>query len=447
MNRMTQDLSLRVFLKYVMQNVLGMIGMSAYILADTYFISVANGVAGIATLNLALPVYALFFSMGAMIGVGAATRFTISLSKDPNRKDFYYSNSIIWALILGVFFILAGLFLPGRLLRWMGGDDQIVQLGTPYFRTILLFAPLFMMAHIVNAFTQNDGAPAVAMVGLLASSLFNVLFDYILMFPLRLGMRGAALATAFSPIVNMAICSKHVLSKKSRLRLRWQIPSVRMLYRSCQLGIPAFIGEFSAGITTLVFNTLILAIAGNGGVAAYGVIANISAVIIAVFNGIAQGGQPLISYSYGSGEREKQQLFLRCSLFLSGIVSACVIAAVCLWPEGIVRIFNSENDRTMQDLAVAGIRVYFAGMIFAGANIVGTSYLSAVGVSFWSSLVSVLRGIVAIALFAMLLSHFFGMRGIWISFPVTEAFSLVFTVIALVYTRDARISENRLDCP
>lgn len=110
MNRLAQDLSLRVFLKYVMQNVLGMIGMSAYILADTYFISVANGAAGIATLNLALPIYALFFSLGAMIGVGAATRFMISFSADPNRKDQYFSNSIIWALVLGVLFILAGLF-------------------------------------------------------------------------------------------------------------------------------------------------------------------------------------------------------------------------------------------------------------------------------------------------------------------------------------------------
>lgn len=329
----------------------------------------------------------------------------------------------------------------------MGGDEQIIRLGIPYFRIILLFAPLFMLEHIVGAFTQNDGAPTVAMIGLLASSLFNVLFDYILMFPLHLGMRGAALATAFSPIVDMTICMKHVLSENSHLHFRWQVPSVSMLIRSCQLGIPAFIGEFASGITTLVFNTLILAIAGNGGVAAYGVIANISAVIIAVFNGIARGGQPLISYCFGSGEREKQRLFLRCSIVLSGIVSVCVIAAVWLWPEGIVRIFNSENDRTMQELAVAGIRIYFVGMIFAGTNIVGTSYLSAVGVSFWSSLVAVLRGIVAIAFFAVLLSHFFGMRGIWISFPVTELFALVFTAIALACTGNTRAAENRMDRP
>lgn len=420
----------RLFVKYALQNVLGLIGMSAYILADTYFISVAAGADGIATLNLVLPVYSLIFAIGAMIGVGGATRYMIATSSGKNRADNYYSNCIIWALLIGALFMLAGIIFPGALLSRLGGDETILPLGTPYLRIILLFAPLFMIEHIVGAFTRNDGAPTVAMVGLLASSLFNVLFDYILMFPLGLGMVGAALATAFSPVIDMCICLTHILSKKNHLRLRLRIPSARLLFHSCQLGIPSFIGEFASGVTTLVFNGLILALAGNNGVAAYGVIANVSIVVIAVFNGIAQGTQPLVSYYFGRGERKKQRLILKYSITASAVFSALVIAATAVYPEQIAGVFDSEGNAAMRELAVSGIPVYFTGMLFAGVNIVGTGYLGAIGNAFWATVISILRGVVAIILFAALLSHFFHMAGIWAAFPATETLALGVTGLA-----------------
>ena len=123
----------------------------------------------------------------------------------------------------------------------------------------------------------------------LFSSLFNIVFDYILMFPLGLSMEGAALATAFSPIIGIAICCIHFKSKKSTIRLKPVLPSFRRLLYCCQVGVSSFVGEISSGVITVVFNMLILSLAGNTGVAAYGVVANTSLVAVALFNGIAQG--------------------------------------------------------------------------------------------------------------------------------------------------------------
>ena len=149
------------FAKYVSQNILGMVGLSLYILADTFFISMAEGTNGITALNLVLPIYSLIFAIGAMIGVGSAIRFKILRVKAEKSADSYFSNALIFALVISsIFMILGGLF-PSEIVRALGGDDVIVEVGTGYTRIFMLFAPFFMWNHICNAFVRNDGAPSV----------------------------------------------------------------------------------------------------------------------------------------------------------------------------------------------------------------------------------------------------------------------------------------------
>ena len=184
-----------LFTKYVSQNILGMLGISAYILADTLFISLAEGADGITALNLVLPLYNVIFAIGSMIGVGAATRFKILRARKDTQADYYFSNSILFAFIISSIFVAVGVFIPREILILLGADAHIVELGAPYTRIFMVFAPFFMMNYICNAFVRNDGSPAIAMFATLASSLFNIVMDYVLMFPCKLGMTGAALAT------------------------------------------------------------------------------------------------------------------------------------------------------------------------------------------------------------------------------------------------------------
>jgi len=181
------------FFKYVSQNIFGLLGTSCYILADTYFISQAAGTDGVTLLNLCLPVYNFIFAVGSMVGLGAATRYAILKAQGDERCQRYFSNAIFCACVLSVPFLLVGIFAPGGLLQLMGGDAGIMALGIPYARIFLMFTPFFMCNYIVSAFVRNDGDPSLAMVATLSSSLFNVVFDYIFMFPMGLGLAGAAL--------------------------------------------------------------------------------------------------------------------------------------------------------------------------------------------------------------------------------------------------------------
>lgn len=419
------------FFKYVSQNIFGLLGTSCYILADTYFIAQAAGTDGVTLLNLCLPIYNLIFAFGSMIGLGAATRYAILRAQGDARAQRYFSNAIFSVCILAVPFMLVGIFRPDGLLRLMGGDADIVALGMNYARIFLMFTPFFMCNYVVASFVRNDGDPSLAMVATLSGSLFNVVFDYIFIFPMGLGLPGAALATAISPILSIAVCSAHFIKKSNTITFVRKAPSVRLLAQSCQLGISGFVGELSSGVTTTVFNFLLLRLAGNVAVAAYGVVANFALVATAIFNGVAQGAQPLVSQCYGKNEMAgaRKLLLLGCGTALG--LAALLYGVVFGYTDVLTALFNSESSALMAEFAHSGMRIYFVGYFFAGCNIVAAGYLGAVNRPAEASITSLCRGMVAIVVCSLVLSALFGMNGVWAAFPVSEAITLALTVFLL----------------
>lgn len=420
---------IKQFTKYFLQSVAGMVGISVYILADTFFISLHSGTNGLAVLNLILPVFGLIYAIGAMIGIGSATRYRISKAKG-EPVDFYFTQSVLFSVLCSIPFILIGIFLPEKLLQLLGGDAALTALGRDYLRIILIASPFFMTNYTFTAFTRNDHAPATAMFGSIAGSLFNIVFDYVFMFPMGLGMTGAALATAVCPAVTMSICCTHLFGKKNHVEFRFRRLSLRHLFSCCQLGISAFVGEISSAVTTIVFNMLILSIAGNIGVAAYGVIANISIVAMSIFNGLAQGAQPLISECYGKGDTAHVKKLLKWSLLTCLATEIIIVGAIFLATNPLISLFNSEQSAELARYADDGIRLYFLGYLVAGINIVLVAYFSAVDKPKPAITGSLLRGVVAIIFFAILLSALFGMTGIWLSFLCAEV--LTFAVVLVL---------------
>lgn len=425
----------RQFAKYVSQNIFGLLGTSCYILADTFFIAQAAGTDGIAMLNLCLPIYNFIFAIGSMIGLGAATRYAILKAQGDESGQHYFSNALFCACLLSIPFVLAGIFCPQVLLQLMGGDAQIVALGIGYTRIFLLFTPFFMCNYIVAAFVRNDGDPSLAMIATLSGSLFNVVFDYVFMFPMGLGLPGAALATAASPLISIAICSRHFFKKENNVRFVHRAPSARLLGQSCQLGISGFVGEMSSGVTTTVFNLLLVRMAGNVAVAAYGVVANFALVATAIFNGVAQGAQPLVSHCYGKSDHKGARKLLILGSCTALVLAAGLYTVVFGATDTLVSWFNSENSAAMAQFARTGMRIYFIGYLFAGFNIVASGYLSAINRPVEASVTSICRGMAAIVVCSLVLSALFGINGVWAAFPAAEALTAALTLILLVRKR------------
>lgn len=423
---MNQTKDLKEFIKYAALNVMGMTGLSCYILADTFFISKGLGANGLTALNLAIPVYSLIHGSGLMLGMGGATKYSILKSqKNWGQTNKIFTNTVYLAGILAIAFLLTGIFLTRVLTAFLGADQEVFGMTATYLRVILLFAPAFLMNDILICFVRNDGDPKLAMLAMLGGSLSNVLLDYLFIFPLKLGIFGAVFATGLAPLISITILSVYFLKKRNQFRMIREKPHPETEKTIVKLGIPSLIGEVSSGVVILVFNSIILKLQGNTGVAAYGVIANLSLVVMAVYTGIAQGMQPLISKAWGRCEIRTCKRILSYAMITMAAVSIVVYAVIFFLADPIAGIFNSENNRLLQEIAVTGLKLYFTAAVFAGFNLIISIYFTSVELALPAQLISILRGVVLIVPMAFLLSGLFGMSGVWLAFPAAELLTAV----------------------
>lgn len=427
------------FVKYSSLNVLGMIGLSCYILADTFFVSKGLGTNGLTALNLAIPIYSFIHGSGLMIGMGGGTKYSIQKSQGKDKvANSIFSHVVAIAAVFAAVFVLIGLFFSGNIVTLLGADETVYQMTKTYLQVILLFAPAFLMNNVLLCFVRNDGAPQLSMTAMITGSLSNIILDYVFIFPCQMGIFGAVFATGLAPIISMLILSSHFIKKKNQFHWIKCRLERRMAASICSSGIPSLITELSSGIVIIVFNSIILGLEGNVGVAAYGVIANLSLVIIAIYTGIAQGIQPIMSRNYGVGNHRNIQLILRYALITMLILSVLVYMGVFLGAEQIAAIFNSERNELLQTIAVEGLKLYFIACPFAGFNIIISIYFTSTEYPIPANIISILRGFFVIIPMAFLLSSIAQITGVWCAFPATELLVTIVGVIFFVMSKKAR---------
>ncbi|MGB4177709.1 MAG: MATE family efflux transporter [Halanaerobiales bacterium] len=435
--------TLTKFAKYVSLGILGMLGLSFYILADTFFIANRLGPDGLAALNLVIPIYSFISGLGLMLGIGGATKYAILTARQEGEKaNNYFNNTLFMGFLISVVLIFIGRFGSTNLSRLLGADKSTFQMTNIYLKTILLFTPVFILNNIMLAFVRNDGAPRLSMLAMLTGSFSNIILDYIFMYPLNMGMFGAAFATGLAPIISLAVLSSHFRKKRNRFYISKFRPEINVFSAICSLGMSSLITELSSGIVLIIFNLLILNLTGNLGVAAYGIVANLALVATAVFVGIGQGIQPLASRDFGKGRLEELKKTLQYAIVLSILIAVFFNLIAFAFTDKLVSIFNSEDNLKLAGLAGKGLRLYFTGFIFAGLNIVITAYLSAIQRAGQAFFISIGRGFIAIIPLALILSYLFAMEGVWLSFPAAEVTTAMISAYYLIQLdrREVRVT-------
>lgn len=428
---------LKEFGRYASLNVLGMIGLSCYILADTFFVARGLGSSGLAALNIAIPVFSLIHGTGLMLGIGGATGYSISTSQgNQNKGDRFFSHTIILGSVFAALYMVIGFLFSDQISFVLGADGDTFEMCRTYLRVLLLFSPFFIFNNILISFVRNDGYPQRAMTAMLCGSFANIIMDYIFIFPFKMGIAGAVLATGFSPVISLIIMSPLALKKRIRFHLVKVKMSIKMCLNIFGSGIPSLITELSSGIVIMIFNIIILGIEGNDGVAAYGVVANISLVIIAIYTGISQGIQPLFSRYYGLGNYETVKRLLKYSVISVTGISFIVYSVIFACSDFIAGIFNSEGNQILQTIAVSGLKLYFLGCVFAGINIVLSVYFTSTNDPKPAWVISLMRGFFVIIPLAFIMSAIWGMKGLWLVFPATEMIvCIVGVMIKKLYKR------------
>lgn len=429
------------FIRYTSLSIIGILGVSCYILADTYFIAAGLGTTGLAALNLAIPVYSFLCGIGMMLGMGGSTQYTLAGARDQTeKKDRIWTDTILLGLALSVPFVLFGAFGADAVATWLGADAQTLADTATYLRWLMLFAPAFMLNYILQAFMRNDGSPHLATWAQLAGSFLNIVLDWFFIFPCHMGMFGAILATVLSPVTGILVMLPHFWSKRNTLHFTKGLPDSHVMRQDISLGFPSFVTQVSAGIVMIVLNTIFLKLAGNTGVAAYGVIANVACVTTAVFNGVAQGMQPLTSAACAAHDRTREHLCLHYAIVTTLVFSALVCLVTWVWPGPIASVFNSEQDPVLQAIAVQGLELYFLSTPFAGICIILSTWFASVHAPKPGQVMSLARGFVLVIPLAYGMAALFSTAGAWLAVPVAEALTALLGWV--LYRRYLRSAES-----
>ena len=422
--------------------VISMLVNALYNIVDSLFVAQISEDA-MTALSLVYPVQNLINAIAIGFGVGINAQIALHLGAGEHKKaNMAATHGLMLSLLHGVVITVVSILIMPTFLRMFTSDETVIRMGVTYSRIAFLFSTVIMATLAFEKIFQAVGRMRVTMVGLMAGSVCNIILDPMLIFGIgpfpKMGIAGAALATAVSPMLSIAICSRHFFQKDNTVQFVRQLPSAKLLGQSCQLGISGFVGEMSSGVTTTVFNFLLLGLAGNVAVAAYGVVANFALVATAIFNGVAQGAQPLVSRCYGHSDRAGARKLLILGSCTALALAAVLYAVVFGMTDTLVGWFNSENSVQMARFAHNGMRLYFVGYFFAGFNIVAAGYLSATNRPVEASVTSICRGVAAIVVCSLVMSALFGMNGVWAAFPASELLTAVLTLCLLLRGRTGK---------
>lgn len=411
----------KVYLRYILPAIGGMMGTSLYVLGDTMLVGRRLGTDGLAALNISIPMINVLTGLGLLIGMGGASLMSIHMAREEYKEgNKLFTKSMLMALITGLILLFLSIFFTKNLVNLLGRGSENLEMAYDYLSMLMLFSPFFLVFISLTVFVRNDGGSKIAMSAMLSASIFNVVMDYVFLFPLDMGMRGCALATGLAQVVGFGVLLFHFKDAGIKiLKLNKFNQSLDILKN----GMASFVLEMSQGIVIFAFNFAFLRIDGDIAVSAYGIVANLSLLFTAVLAGVANGIQPLISEAYGRRRPDMKRYYGKIAAIGGLVIGVGILLIGQTIPKYLAMIFV-ENEPELVNRAILGIRIYFLAFPITGLNLVFTIFLQSQKKSMEAFIMSLMRGFIWIILLLLILSNILGIIGIWMVIPLAELLSL-----------------------
>ena len=324
-----------------------------------------------------------------------------------------------------------GLILFERLLlMFFGTDETLLALAQRYMIPVKAVFPLFLFNQMLAAFLRNDGAPALATLGVLSGGIFNVFGDWFFVFPCDMGVYGAGLATALGSAVSFLVMLTHFASRKNTLRLVKPKRLARKLWKIAVTGFSSFFIDMAMGILTELFNRQIMQYLGSDALAIYGPIINVSTFVQCCAYSVGQASQPIISTNFGAGKEARIRETLRYALWTVVCFGVFWTAPSVACPNLYIRIFMSPTE-TILAMAPAIIRAYAISFLLLPFNIFSTYYFQAILQPKAAFIVSVARGLVISGALILMLPLLAGADSLWFAMPITELVTAVYAAACI----------------
>ncbi len=419
-------------IKFVIPSVVMMIFTSIYGVVDGLFVSNFVGKTPFAAVNLIFPLILILGGFGFMMGTGgtAIVAKTMGLG-DNKRANEYFTFIIIATAVGGGLLSIIGISFTKPVAILLGAEGEMLDYAVTYARIVLIALPFFMLQNTFQNFFITAEKPKLGLAITVAAGVTNMVLDALFIAIFEWGLVGAAAATAISQIVGGVIPIIYFFSKNTST-LRFCKTSVygKVLLQTCFNGSSELLSNISASVVTMLYNYQLLRFAGEDGVAAYGAIMYVAFIFVAIFIGFVIGAGPIISYHYGAGNTDELKSLRKKSINLVLVVGAAMMVIALLLSVALCRLFVGY-DQLLYQITLRGFIIYAFSYLFAGFNIFGSSFFTALNNGIISAIISFLRTLVFQISAVLILPELFELDGVWFSIIAAEALSTCVTAIFL----------------
>ena len=434
-----------LFRKLLIPTLLGSIAMSAVSTIDGIFVGHGVGADGVAAVNIVVPIYQLIAGLGLMIGSGCSIVSTIHLSYQKQKvARINITQALVISTLFTVAIVVAVLLFPIKTARLLGTSETLQPLVLDYLKWIMpAFA--FEIWMLIGLFIiRLDGSPRFAMWCNIVPALLNIILDWLFIFPLGMGVKGAAIATMASLVTGGLMAASYLLFFARSLRLiplKISTKSLRLAWRNigyqCKIGSSSLLGEVTMAVFIYIGNWQFMRYLGDSGIGAFGIACYYTPFFFMIGNAIAQSAQPIISYNYGIGHwqhiRETRRLLLRTTLAFGGSLTLLFI----FFPKSLVGLFV-DTQSPAGEMASAGFPYLGTGIIFFITNIAAIGYFQSLERIKESTLFVLMRSFILLIPSFYLLPLVFGAAGMWLAMPVTEILTSMVIYAICQYRREKR---------
>lgn len=416
-----------LFRIYLVPTLLGMLSLCAVTATDGIFVGRGCGSDALAAVNICIAPTMVMMGIGLMLGVGASVVASIHMANNNVKaaRINITQSLVVATIVVGLFLVvsLSRTELTGRIL---GSSENLMHLVEAYMPWIFA-ACMFQVWCAIGLFVVRlDGSPKYAMWCNVLPGLMNAVLDYVFIFPLGMGVRGAALATFLSCMAGGIMVMGYLgwLASSLRLiRIKLSRRSVALTLRNigyqCKIGISALLGEATMGVLMLMGNLMFMRYIGDDGVGAFSIACYYCPFVFMIGNAIAQSAQPIISYNYGLGENVRVRATERLAIVTAIICGVTVTGAFVFFPTEMVGLFLDPST-SAAEIAVYGFPLYAAAFVFFIFNLTAIGYFQSVEKVVPSIVFALLRGVVFLVPSFILLPTMLGNNGIWLALACSE---------------------------
>lgn len=422
--------------KAVIPSVAMMVFISIYSIIDGLFVSNFVGTTAFAGLNLIYPILMIVGAIGFMIGTGGSALVSKTLGEGNKEKANKYFSMFIWmTFILGIIVSSILIILTPNIAILLGAEGEMIDYCVTYGRICLAFQTSFIVQNAFQAFFVTAEKPHLGLILSIISGCTNIVLDFLFIVVFEMGIAGAALATGISQTIGAVVPIFYfVLKKDLIIKLGKPYFELRPMLKGCTNGLSELFTNISASIVSIIYNYQLMSLAGENGIASYGVILYAQFIFLAVYFGYSMGTAPIFGFNYGANNTKELKNLFKKSLIVIGCSAIVLVLASELLARPISMFFVGY-DKVLLDMTIRGFRIFAISFLICGFNIFSSAFFTALNNGLVSLLLSIGRTFIFQIIAVVLLPYYFGLDGIWLSIIMSELLALIVTIFFFILMR------------